>query len=316
MSHAEAVWGAYRFDRGGDKESREGAVLRRLAFAASAICLISLTAFVISLATSMQDQLVEEATADFEIFARAVWHELHDRIEGNSQKSLAEPLDRILHGRATARGRRILVTDEGGRVAAAFPPIASKTATLADVLGGDQLLTEFAEKAGAMRIRLADGTPALATVQKLPAPYGQVAMIYPLDNVLGEWRTIAAHYAVVFAFTTLMLLVIVFAYFRQSRKRQAAEQVNAYIRTRLDTALSRGRCGLWDWDIARGRIYWSDSMYEMLGLQAERRCLSFGELNALLHPDEGDLSMIAEMASRTKSVVHEFRARHANGDSI
>jgi two-component system cell cycle sensor histidine kinase PleC len=266
----------------------------------------------------MQDQLVEEATADFEIFARAVWHELHDRIEGNSQKSLAEPLDKILHGRATARGRRILVTDERGRVAAAFPPIASKTTTLADVLGGDQLLTEFAEKAGAMRIRLADGTPALATVQRLPAPYGQVAMIYPLDNVLGEWRVIAAHYAVVFAFTTLMLLAIVFAYFRQTRRRQAAEQANAYIRKRLDTALSRGRCGLWDWDIARGRIYWSDSMYEMLGLPAERRCLSFGELNALLHPDDGDLSVIAEMvsASKTKSVDHEFRARNVDGEWI
>jgi two-component system cell cycle sensor histidine kinase PleC len=315
MSHAEAVWGPCRFDPGGDKESRDGTWLRRLAFAASFICLVSLAAFAISMATSMQDQLVEEATGDFEIFARAVWHELHDRIAASSRQSLAEPLEKILPGRATARGRRILVTDQEGRVAAAFPPIASKTATLTDVLGGDQLLTEFAEKAGAMRIRLADGTPALATVQKLPPPYGQVAMIYPLDNVLGEWRMIAAHYAVFFAFTTLMLLAIVFAYFQQTRRRQAAERANAYIRKRLDTALSRGRCGLWDWDIARGRIYWSDSMYEMLGLPAERRCLSFGELNALLHPDDGDLSKIAEMvsASKTRSVDLEFRARNVDG---
>jgi two-component system cell cycle sensor histidine kinase PleC len=318
MSHAETVWGAYRFNGNGEKDPKESPWLKPAAFLVSAIGLVSLSAFAVTLTTSMQDQLVEEATADLEIFAHAVWHDLHDKIQADAQKSLVGPLNKILPGRATARGRRILVTDDHGHVAAAFPPIDSKNATLSDVLGAEQVLTEFADKAGVMRIKLADGTPALATVQKLPAPYGQVAMIYPLDNVLGEWRAIAAHYAVVFAFTTLMLLAVVFAYFRQSRKRQAAEQVNAYIRTRLDAALSRGRCGLWDWDIARGRIYWSDSMYEMLGLQAERRCLSFGELNALLHPQDGDLSAIAEMvsASRSKSVDHEFRARHANGQWI
>ncbi|WP_442754341.1 PAS domain-containing sensor histidine kinase [Methylocystis sp. JAN1] len=316
MSHAETVWGAYRFNGNGEKDPRESPWLKRAAFIVSAIGLLSLAAFAIALTTAMQDQLVEEATADFELFAHAVWHDLHDKIQADAQKSLGEPLSKVLPGRATARGRRILITDDHGHVAAAFPPIDSKNATLSDVLGAEQVLTEFADKAGVMRVKLPDGAPALATVQRLPAPYGQVAMIYPLDNVLGEWRTIAAQFAVVFAFTTLMLLAVVFAYFRQSRKRQAAERVNAYIRTRLDAALSRGRCGLWDWDIARGRIYWSDSMYEMLGLPAKRRCLSFGELNALLHPDDGDLSMIAEMASRTKSVDHEFRARHANGQWI
>ncbi|MGJ0509844.1 MAG: PAS domain-containing sensor histidine kinase [Methylocystis sp.] len=316
MSHAETVWGAYRFDAEGDgKDPKEGPWLKRIAFSVSAICLVSLAAFAFSLMSSMQDQLVEEATADFEVLARAVRHDLHDRIQTDSRRLLGEPLDKILPGRATARGRRIVVTDDQGHVAAAVPPLAANKATLTDVLGAEQVLTEFADKAGVMRIRLPDGSDALATVQKLPAPYGQMAMIYPLENVLGEWRTIASHYAVIFAFTTLMLLAVVYAYFRQSRRRQAAEQVNAVIRRRLDAALSRGRCGLWDWDIARGRIYWSDSMYELLGLPAERRCLTFGELNGLLHPEDGDLSVIAEMvsSSRSRSVDHEFRARHADG---
>ncbi|RTL85602.1 MAG: PAS domain S-box protein [Hyphomicrobiales bacterium] len=315
MSHAETVWGASRFDGQGEKEPKEGLWLKRAAFAVSAVCLISLAAFAFTLTNAMQDRIVEETTADFELFARAVWHDLRDHIGADPRKPLGEPLDRILPGRATARGRRILVTDDRGRVAAAFPPLDHKSVTLTDVLGPEQVLTEFADKAGVMRIRLADGTPALATVQKLPAPYGQVALIYPLDNVLGEWRAVAAHYSVIFSLASLMLLAIVYAYVRQSRRRQAAEAVNAVIRRRLDAALSRGRCGLWDWDIARGRIYWSDSMYELLGLPAERRCLSFGELNDLVHPHDGDLSVIAEMvsSSRGKIVDHEFRARHADG---
>ncbi|KAF2992625.1 ATP-binding protein [Methylocystis sp. MJC1] len=314
MSHAEMVWGAYRFDGTGVKETKESPWLKRAAFVVSVICLASLAAFAVTLVHSMQDQLVEDATADLEVFARAVRHDLSDKIQIDS-KLLAQPLNKILPIRAMARGRRILITDDSGHVAAAFPPIEAKNVSLADVLGAEQVLTEFADKAGVMRVTLPDGASALATVQKLPAPYGQVAMIYPLENVLGEWRTVAAHYAVVFAFTTLMLLAVVYAYGRQSRRRQAAEQVNAFLRRRLDAALSRGRCGLWDWDIARGRIYWSDSMYEMLGLPAERRCLSFGELNALLHPDDGDLSVIAEMVSASRSNIfdHEFRARHADG---
>lgn len=318
MSHAETVWGAYNFDDNDAKSTSDGAWLRRLAFVACAIGLVCLTAFAFSMTTAIHDQLVEDATADLDVFVKAVWRDLQDKIQTNAQAPLGEPLTQIVPGRALARGRRILVTDDHGRVTAASPPMASKDVTLADVLGADPAVTDFADKAGVMRVTLADGSPALAAIRKLPTPFGQVAMIYPLDNVLGEWRTIASRYALLFALTTAMLLVIVFAYFRQTRRRQAVERVNELIRMRLETALSRGRCGLWDWDIARGRIYWSDSMYELLGLPAERRCLSFGELNALLHPDDGDLSNIADMvaASRTKSVDHEFRLKNGEGQWI
>jgi PAS domain-containing protein len=57
----------------------------------------------------------------------------------------------------------------------------------------------------------------------------------------------------------------------------------------MDTALNRGRCGLWDWDLARGRLYWSDSMFEILGLTPREELLSFGEVDALVHPDDGSL---------------------------
>ena len=38
----------------------------------------------------------------------------------------------------------------------------------------------------------------------------------------------------------------------------AQADINLAVATeRLDKALDSGRCGLWDWDIARGRIFWS-----------------------------------------------------------
>ena len=59
-------------------------------------------------------------------------------------------------------------------------------------------------------------------------------------------------------------------------------------------------------------------MHEILGRKAERRCLPIDELDAMLHPGDGDLAHIAAMvlASKTKTVDHEFRIRNAAGEWI
>ncbi|MGJ0622351.1 MAG: PAS domain-containing sensor histidine kinase [Methylocystis sp.] len=317
-THAHTVWGAYRFDEDGAKGLKDFAWLRPLTLAACAICLLSLAAFVVSLTGAMQDRLVEQAVDDLELFARAVSLDLRDKLTADAQKPFAAPLNQLVPQGALSRGRRILVTDERGRIAAAYPPMPSKDLTLSQALGAEEALVDFAHNAGVMRVTLPEGVPALVSVRKLPAPFGQVAMIYPVDNVLDEWRAVASRYALLFAGATLLLLLIVLAYFRQTRRRQEVERANALIRRRLEAALLRGRCGLWEWDIARGRIYWSDSMYEMLGLTAERRFLSFAELSGMVHPDDGDFETIAEMlaCSRANSVDHEFRLKNAEGGWI
>ena len=316
MSRVDRVWNGYQF--GDNKPPKNSAGLRAVAFIVSAICLVSLAAFVFSLSTSLQDRLVDEATADLDMFARIVSRDLQDDLKPETSPSLGDSFNRVVPRRLLTHGRRALVTDSEGRVAAAFPPLPKPGATITDVLGVNKDIAALMANGGVMRVTLANGAPALATLRKLPTPFGQVAMIYPIDNVLDNWRAVAARYALLFAVTTAMLLAIVYGYFRQSRERQAVEDLNATIRRRLDTALSCGRCGLWDWDLKRGLVYWSDSMYELLGLPAERRCVSFDELNALIHPGDGDLSVVANLAltSQTRTIDHEFRARNANGDWI
>jgi two-component system cell cycle sensor histidine kinase PleC len=318
MTHAEAVWApSYREDSAVSASTADGLSLRRFAVAASGFCVLALVGFMFTLMQTVREQALADAAADLEIFAKATWRDLDaaigDRAGGKTQINLAE----IIPGNALARGRRVLITNETGRVALAAPALGAD-ATLAEILGSDQILTDFADKAGVMRITLADGAPALATVRRLPPPFGQVALIHTFEAVLVEWRAVAWRCGVVFTMTTAILLFVVIAYCRQASRARAAEQANAVIRRRLDTALDRGRCGLWDWDIARGQIYWSDSMYELLGMENERRCLSYGEIRSLLHPDDGDLAAVAEMiaASRTNSIDHEFRIRNARGEWV
>jgi two-component system cell cycle sensor histidine kinase PleC len=315
-SHAETIWAGYGFGDGGDKASlTESPWLRRIAFLACAVCLVLLSAFVVTLTNSVHEQILSDASADLDLFSKAVWRELHDAIRDKPETSPNDPLTQLIPAHALTRGRRVFITDAAGKIAAASPPMPGKNVTLMDILGAEQALTEFADKAGVMRVTLADGTLALAMVRRLPTPFGQIAMIHPLESVLVEWRAIAWRYATLFATTTAMLLAIVIGYFHQTRRREAVEKINTLIRTRLETALSRGHCGLWDWDIARGRIYWSDSMYELLGMPAERRWLSIGEVNALVNPNDTDLATIADhvASSEVNSVDREFRIRNAQG---
>jgi two-component system, cell cycle sensor histidine kinase PleC len=318
-SHAEIVWGSCGFAGAGANNPW----LPRAAVAAGALCLICFAAFVVSLTNSVHDHVLADATVDLDIFARAVLHDVREITESRASSNMAdpdmaEPLARLVPAPLQARGRRVLIADKAGHIAVATSGGALVGATLAEALGQDAAVIDMAEKAGVMRIALADGAPALAVVRRLPAPFSAVAIVHPLDAVLVEWRAIAWRYAALFAATTFMLLIIVVGYFRQTRRREAAEAINETIRRRLEAALSRGHCGLWDWDIGRGRIYWSDSMYELLGMPAERRCLSFGEVNALLHPEDGDLALLAQaaVAETTRGVDREFRMRNARGEWI
>ena len=93
------------------------------------------------------------------------------------------------------------------------------------------------------------------------------------------------------------------AYGLQTRQATLADRACEQIRLRLETALRRSDCGLWDWDIARGRIYWSDSMYALLGYRREQAYLAFGTVNALVHPDDGDLYSLARAVAASQSAA-------------
>lgn len=125
------------------------------------------------------------------------------------------------------------------------------------------------------------------------------------------------HHAVSLSAIALVLAGMATAYILQTQRAQAADEVCDLVKQRLDTALGRGRCGLWDWDIARGTIFWSDSMYALLGYTPEKDLLSFGDVNALLHAEDGDLySLARHLAASHATVDHEFRIRDASGEWI
>ncbi len=227
-----------------------------------------------------------------------------------------ELLTRIMPDWAVRAGRHVLLSNADGTVVATTQSLDPLVGTrLIDILGPSQPLTTFGATAGVLEITLADGTPALATVRMLKAPLGQVAVIQPRRDALTAWRSLTTLTITLSATTGFVVLILGFAFHWQATRAREADIIYETVRSRIDTALNRGRCGLWDWDLARGRIFWSHSMFDILGLDAKDTLLTFGEVSALVHPQDIRLYELATQLAdaKTSSVDHAFRMRHADG---
>jgi len=113
------------------------------------------------------------------------------------------------------------------------------------------------------------------------------------------------------ATTGFVVLILGFAFHWQSTRAREGDLINDAVRGRIDTALNRGRCGLWDWDLSRGRIFWSQSMFTMLGLDTRSDLLTFGEVNALVKSDDIDLFAIADQLYFLENRSHRPDLPHA-----
>src|SRR5690242_12494997 len=217
---------------------------------------------------------------------------------------------------AAGGGRRVLVADADGNIVANLPnnPAIAGRALL-DVLGPLQPLTTFGADAGTREIALGNGRPAYAAVRALKNPIGLLAVVQNQEDALANWRSITALTITLLATTGFVVLILGFAFHWQATRAREADIINDTVRGRVDTALNRGRCGLWDWDLARGRIFWTRSMYEMLGLPQKDELLTFGEVDALVHKDDIDLYELATQLTdgKLQSIDHAFRMRHAQG---
>jgi len=217
---------------------------------------------------------------------------------------------------ATDAPRRILVADADGNIVASLPNAPQNMGrSLLEVLGPLQPLTTFGAEAGTREIVLGDGKTAFATVRALKNPIGLLTVIQERDDALADWRSTTTLTVTLSATTGFVVLILGFAFHWQATRAREADLIHDTVRSRVDTALNRGRCGLWDWDIARGRVFWSHSMYDMLGLPQKEELLTFGELDTFVHKNDIDLYELASQLADAKvqSIDHAFRMRHADG---
>jgi len=261
-------------------------------------------------------QTLTDGIVEIDAAADLIGERLDRSPKDDAAKHPQELLARVLPEWVARGGRHILLANPDGSVVAATPalnPLIGQR--LIDILGSTQPLTTFGASAGVLEITLANGTPALATVRMLKAPLGQLAVVQPRREALAAWRSITTLTVTLSATTGFVVLILGFAFHWQATRAREADVIYETVRSRIDTALNRGRCGLWDWDLGRGRIFWSHSMFDILGIEAKDDLLTFGEVSALVHPQDIKLYELAtELAdAKAHTVDHAFRMRHADG---
>src|SRR5580692_2655594 len=217
-----------------------------------------------------------------------------------------------------AAGRHVIVTGADQRVLARVPIDAAlgDTNRLLDVISAALPFTALGAQTAVTDITLPDGNSALAIARVVRSLPGQVIVIQ--EAVDSLWRSDAALSVTLSATTGFVVLILGFAFHWQSTRAREGDLINDAVRGRIDTALNRGRCGLWDWDLSRGRIFWSQSMFTMLGLDTRSDLLTFGEVNALVKSDDIDLFAIADqlISSKINHIDQTFRMQHTDGHWI
>jgi len=212
----------------------------------------------------------------------------------------------------------LAITDRDFKIVAVTPEtIGWEAKSLDMILTGGQPLFMFGERAGVMEV-IVDGKPWYAALDLTERRSAAAVALIPQETLLYDWNRAVSLNVTLFVLTAGVMLVILYAYFGQAARAETADRIYDRTHQQIDLALTRGRCGLWDWDMARGKMYWSRSMYEMLGYTPCETMLSFGRVAEIIHPEDGDLFDIANqiVAREVDCIDQVFRMQHADGQWV
>ncbi len=301
------------------------AALRRIITGLTAIFLVALCVSLFSqLLQSRYSHLTEQnriSVLHVQLAAQNIINSLSsDLVSGQTVRPLnGDLLVRSLGENALADKRVFALVDNFGLVIASAPTTSQlEGKRITDLLG-----TKFATKADtdAQDMRLftfSNGESAYVIAQALGDFPGSLVVIQNRSDLLAAWWTGVIRLAILFVVTLLVLAMLAGAFHWQAAKAAEADNVLSIATERLDKALDRSNCGMWDWNLAEGTIFWSKSMFEILGIPPRDGFLSFGEVSERLHPEDSNIEgMVEELLRGQRTVFNrEFRMRHEDGSWI
>ncbi|MCA0433538.1 MAG: PAS-domain containing protein [Proteobacteria bacterium] len=225
-------------------------------------------------------------------------------------------LDENLGANALDESRQYLLVDGTGLVVGARPADSPFKGKLLTQVMSPEFFTGVPINGASMaRTSQADGVEVFATSRDLGDMPGSLVVMQTPDSLFQDWHSNTNQLILLFAVTLVVLTMLAAAFHWQAARATDADEMLAAAATRLDKALDGGQCGLWDWDLRDDCIFWSGSMFEILGLQPQAERLSSGHVAELMHPDDAPLDGFVQdlLEHRTEVFDHEFRMRHAEG---
>ncbi len=102
-----------------------------------------------------------------------------------------------------------------------------------------------------------------------------------------------------------------------TERKRAEEQLHAN-EERLRLATQTGKIGIWEWDIPKNRVSWTDSLFVMHGVKKEDFNATAEGFAALVHPDDREFVSKAIEQTLTNDAPYEltFRALRSDGTVV
>ncbi|EJF77637.1 PAS domain S-box protein [Bartonella sp. DB5-6] len=212
----------------------------------------------------------------------------------------------------------IAIVDQKGNVLASSSSEIILGKPLQDFTPESIALQSLGQHAGAMQITIGRDEPALASFYQTDNGQYGVFISEKTQHTYMGWRKFFSLNMVLFLGTTSVILTLLYAYYNQIIRARNTDLISEKIQNRIDMAMMRGRCGLWDWNMASGRVYWSQAMYEMLGYLPQDALLSISQITAIINPNDANFFDLAQelMSGKKKHIDINVPMRHADGHYV
>lgn len=267
---------------------------------------------------SRMEAAARHSTALAAATAAAALADMDATFESGNAEAAQERLTRFLPQDRLDDDAFVLLVQPNGKVfASTVAGSAYIGESVGDFFSEVSAIRRFGDRAGVMETSIS-GRPHYAEITLIGTSGGYVIAATSLERIATLWREEVTLNVTLFAGISSILLVILYAYYMQVRRARDADEIFLESNLRVETALSRGRCGLWDFDFDRREFYWSRSMYDMLGLPASEHPMCFSDAARLIHPDDNGIYEIARSIARGEAgqVDQIFRMRHAGGHYV
>ncbi|WP_336278996.1 ATP-binding protein [Bartonella sp. CB175] len=212
----------------------------------------------------------------------------------------------------------IAIVDKKGIVLASSNSEIILGKPLQDFISDSIALRSLGKHAGTMQITIEKDNPVLASFSQTKNGQYGVFVGEKTQHTYMEWRKTFSLNMTLFIATAGIILALLYAYYNQIVRARNTDIISEKIQNRIDMAMMRGRCGLWDWNMASGRVYWSRAMYEMLGYVPQDALLSISQITAIIDPNDADFFDLAQelMSGKKRHIDINVPMRHADGHYV